>query len=144
MRSSTIYSKGIQHFLSSKYDLLVMKRYMFWYTFFWIISWHFGEYIIMLFKFPCISGCVWDSSYDASSGVQFSQCSDWEMCQWLRCGLSGMLLPPASMVQPAPTFDILLGPSTDSHHSLSLSPIHSSPISLSLKSRHWSVNIRIR
>ena len=98
------------------------------------------EYIIMLFKFPCISGCVWDSSYDASSGVQFSQCSDWEMCQWLDAACQACsCLRPAWSSQPQPSTYSWDPPQTAITASLCLpSTHHPSPCPSSLVTGVWT------
>lgn len=71
--------------------------------------------------------------------VRTSRRQDWETCQWLRCGLSGILWLPAGPLQPAQTLDTPLGPSTDS--SLCLLSHRPSPCPSSLAIRVWTAGL---
>lgn len=91
-RYSYSYSWGSRSIILTWFVSYIKSYFLTFLTLsFWIYSWHFEEYTAMSFKWPCLGDCVWDSSCVAPCSVHFSQCSDSEMCQWLRCGLSGML-----------------------------------------------------
>lgn len=153
--------KHHKHFQGSNCNIIIIVTWFLLCMFYrvrfylWVYSWHFGQHIVNVIQVALpgwlclrfLPRCVLQCPLQSALRLRDASVAPMRLVrQAFTFGRPGPTKLPSFPPTPPPTTHTLLGPSTDSHHNsgLSVSFILSSPISLSLKSRHWSVNIRVR